>query len=143
MRLESIARTRGDENPTAKGRVHAQGEQQALKPIPKESRLAKKMNCGWSAIQTARKGPEQIPKWSCFEKVKRDTGTSQVKFAANQKIEPNSLTSSVLTYISKYAPGLSPSLRRCLEHVPAFDQIPTMPRRSHVGYSLPRAIPNV
>ena len=37
-RLESIARTRGDENPTAKGRgngVHAQGEQQALKPYQK------------------------------------------------------------------------------------------------------------
>ena len=70
MRLESIARTRGDENPTAKGRgngVHAQGEQQALKPIPKGSSLAKKMDCGSSAIQTAPKGPEQIPKWSCFE----------------------------------------------------------------------------
>jgi len=64
MRLESIARTRGDENPTAKGRsedVHPQGEQQALKPIPKAPSLAKKMNCGRSAIQTVlnriRNGP--------------------------------------------------------------------------------------
>lgn len=57
MRLESIARTRGDENPAAKGRrkgVHPQGGQQALKPIPEESSLAEKINCGRSpAIQTA------------------------------------------------------------------------------------------
>jgi len=82
MRLESIARTRGGENPTAKGRgngVHARGEQQALKPVPKESSLAKKMNRRSSAIQTAPKGPEQIPKWSCVEKVKRETGTSPSK----------------------------------------------------------------
>lgn len=49
MRLESIARTRGDENQTAKGRgngVRAQGGQQALKPIPKESSLAKNIDCG-------------------------------------------------------------------------------------------------
>jgi len=45
MRLESIARTRGDENPTAKGRgngVHAQGEQQTLKPVPKGIKASQK-----------------------------------------------------------------------------------------------------
>ena len=92
--------------PTAKGRgniVHAQGEQQTLKPMPKESSLAINMNSGWPAIQTTPKGDlEQIPKWSLLLKKseKGETGRPREEFAANQKkTRPNYLTLGVLTYL--------------------------------------------
>lgn len=63
------------------------GEQQALKPMPEESSLAKKINSGRSAIQRSLNRVRDSP---ALKKVKWEAGTSNVRFAAKQKIEPNS-----------------------------------------------------